>query len=749
MLSINCGLNTQFDLKILFSLLTFLFPFILVGQSDSSLPREVKSLKISRAIDKIVVDGLLDEETWKQAEKGIDFHQKSPRDDLKAALDTEFSLSYDDDFLYVSAKCYDSGSNYVVPTLKRDEAYWNADAVALIIDPLNEASSGFMFGTSSHGVQNDVLLGGGSGSGNYNDRWDNRWFAETKRYAEYWTAEMAIPFKSIRYKSGNTTWGINFLRNDKKNNRHDVWSQIPAQFWYIDLGYTGQLEWDSAPKEANGNINIIPYVKTAAFKDHKGSLEADYSYDAGVDAKIALSSALNLDLTVNPDFSQVEVDQQVTNLTRFSIFLPERRTFFLENSDIFSRVGYPSVQPFFSRRIGLDDDGNAVPILFGARLTGNVTNTTRIGLLNVQTKATTNQLAQNYTAATFSQRVFKRSRMQGMFINRQAFSKDDLSADDYGRNLSLKFNYLSEDSKFEFWSAAHKSFKPEVNGDDMFFENGLSYSGKNLAALFVYVFVDNNYYADTGFINMVENYDAEKNEIVRLGYHLLTLPISFTFFPENSKFANQHRIEYEGSLNLDPEGSLVERTNELSYELSLRNSSELSVSLAGTTTDLRFPFTFTGGTPLPKDRYTYQQVSFEYQSDERKFFQYELGVSGGSFYNGNLTSAALGLLYRVQPWGNFGAEIEYNKLSFPGEYGERSLWSVSPRVEISFNRYLFLTTFMQYNTQANNFNINSRFQWRVAPMSDLFLVYTDNYDTMGLTPKNRAVVLKFNYWIVL
>ena len=749
MLSINCGLITQFELKVFVSICVFVFPLILQAQNDVVTDREQKSIKIARTIDQITVDGMLEEETWEQADRGSDFFQKSPRDDVKAALKTEFSLSYDDNFLYVSARCFDSGNDHVVPTLKRDEAYWNADAVAIILDPLNEASSGFMFASSSHGVQTDVLLGGGTGSGNYNDRWDNRWFAETKRYDKYWTVEMAIPFKSLRYSGGNTTWGINFLRNDKKNNRHDAWSHIPAQFWYIDLGYTGELIWDEAPEKANGNFNVIPYVKAAAFKDYTENTKLDKSADAGVDAKIALSSSLNLDLTINPDFSQVEVDQQVTNLTRFSIFLPERRTFFLENSDIFSRVGFPTVQPFFSRRIGLDDNGNAVPILFGARLTGNATNTMRIGLLNVQTKATDNQLAQNYTAATFSQRVFKRSRLQGMFVNRQSFSKDDLIENDYGRNLSLKFNYLSEDGKFEFWSAGHKSFQPGIKGDDMFFENGLGYSGKNFSALFVHVFVDNNFYADTGFINMIENYDAAKDEIVRLGYHQMVLPVSYTIFPENSEYINQHSISYEGNLNLDPEGSLVERSNEFSYQLQLKNSSETSISFEQTTTDLRFPFTFTGGTPLPKDRYSYNQLSIDYQSDERKLLQYEIGVSGGSFYNGNLTSASLGLLYRVQPWGNFGAEVEYNKLSFPGEFGERILWAFSPRVEISFNRNLFLTTFMQYNTQANNFNVNSRFQWRFAPMSDLYLVYTDNYDTMGLTPKNRAVVLKFNYWIVL
>ena len=208
-------------------------------------------------------------------------------------------------------------------------------------------------------------------------------------------------------------------------------------------------------------------MNTSTFKDYETDDPSDTSFDVGLDAKIALSSSLNLDLTVNPDFSQVEVDQQITNLTRFSIFLPEQRTFFLENSRLFSQLGVPTAQPFFSRRIGLDEDGQAVPIIYGARLTGNITPTTQMGILNTQTKANDTQAGQNYTAATFSQRVFKRSKIQGLFINRQAFSDGEFSDTDYGRNLSLKFNYLSEDGKFGFWTGAHKSFKKGITDEDL------------------------------------------------------------------------------------------------------------------------------------------------------------------------------------------------------------------------------------------------------------------------------------------
>ena len=729
-------------------LVLFFIPILLLGQKDDRANQELYKLSIQRAKTPIHLDGILDEADWAEADVASDFWQKSPKADVKAVLRTEVRLTYDENFLYVGAICFDS-TNHVISTLKRDVGYWGGDAFGVILDPLNEATSGFMFGTNPYGVQNDILLGGGSGPRNYNDEWDNRWFVETNIESDRWTIEFAIPFKTLRFESGRDNWGINFMRNDKKNNRLDIWAQIPLQFWLIDLGYAGKLEWDQAPKKGKRNVNVIPYVNGSSFNDFSDEEPAENSFDAGLDAKITLTPSLNLDLTVNPDFSQVEVDQQVTNLTRFSVFLSERRTFFLENSDIFSQIGFPQIQPFFSRRIGLDENGQAVPILFGARLTGNATGTTRIGILNVQTKETADQLAQNFTAASFSQRIFKRSRLQGMFINRQAFQDGEAANQDFGRNMSLKFNYLNQKGTFEFWSGVHRSIKYDIDNDNYFFENGVGYSNERFSITGNHIYLGNNYFADVGFLNRVNNYDAERDTTIRLGYHYFLLPIEYRILPKNSRSINQHSLSYEGELTLDPKETFVEQTNVFDYQIEFKNSSDLSFSFENTTTDLRFPFTFTDATPLPIGRYQYNQANVSYGSDDRKLFQYGIDFGAGSFYNGTITSASLALLYRRQPWGNFGVEIEFNDLKFPDPYGATRLWAFSPRVEINFNRNMFWTTFLQYNTQLDNFNINSRFQWRFAPMSDIFLVYTDNYTTADFEKKNRALVFKLSYWLVL
>jgi len=735
-------------MRLYYLLLLLTMTIFAYGQTDNRENQQKYAVKIKRATGPIHLDGRLREADWETADVASDFWQKNPRDDVKAGLRTEMRLTYDNEFLYVSAVCFDS-TNHIVTTLKRDIGFWEGDGVGVILDPLNEATAGFMFCANPYGVQTDVALGGGTGPEHYGGEWDNRWFVETTISPDRWTVEMAIPFKTLRYETGRSTWGINFLRNDKKNNRQDVWAQVPRQFWFIDLGYAGQLQWDASPKKVNGNISLIPYVNTNLFKDFDENTPTDYNFDVGLDAKIALTSSLNLDLTVNPDFSQVEVDQQVTNLTRFSIFLPERRTFFLENSDIFSNFGVPIAKPFFSRRIGLDANGQSVPIAYGARVSGNITSSTRIGLMNVQTKSSDDQLAQNYSTAVVNQRVFGRSLIKGLFINRQSFEDGDLSKNDYNRNASLEFNYQNTDGTWQGWAGYHHSFKKDVKDDNTFTNLGGAYASRNFSALADWVSVGTNYFADVGFVNRVENYDALRDTTIRLGYNLFYLPIDYRFVPEDAKVINRFSAGLETVLTYDPSFDFIERTHFLNTGVEFKNSSEFSIGFQNNETDLRFPFSFTDGEPLPAGRYQHNRVGFEYDSDERKLFQFGLEVNTGGFYNGNLHSASAEFAYRTQPWGNFGFEVEYNRLEFPEAYGDATIWAFSPRIEISFNRNLFLTTFLQYNTQADNFNVNTRFQWRFAPMSDVFLVYTDNYAVNMFGPKNRALVLKVNYWLVL
>jgi len=293
---------------------------------------------------------------------------------------------------------------------------------------------------------------------------------------------MAIPFKSLRYDKNSKNWGINFIRSDRKANEFHTWTRIPVNFPGVDLGYLGSLEWSEAPPDPGSNISLIPYTTGSLISDKENNKKTIGDIGAGFDAKIAVTSSLNLDLTVNPDFSQVEVDRQVTNLSRFSIFFPERRNFFLENSDLFSSYGTPSIRPFYSRRIGLDPDGNTLPIIAGARVTGNIASRTRVGLMTMQTKASGDYAGQNYSALTMQQQMFKRTTIKGYFFNRQGFFNDNHKLknpiDEFGRNAGAEFVYQNEKGEWQGWLGYHLSVKPGVSGNNSYFSAGGGYFGR-------------------------------------------------------------------------------------------------------------------------------------------------------------------------------------------------------------------------------------------------------------------------------
>ncbi len=490
--------------------------------------------------DPITVDGILSEEIWSQLPVAGGFWMSYPVDDrrVEEAIRTEVMVTYDKQFLYIGAVCYGS-DDYVIKTLKRDAEFWDGDGFGVVIDPVNEKTNGFTFGVSPAGVQTEYLVTGQTGRRTdpepgrtrrgINMAWDNRWFCEVTNHADRWIVEIAIPFKTLRFDKAKHQWGINFFRRDARSNSIHTWAPVPIEFNEDDLGYTGVLSWSTPPEKASRNLALIPYVRTAAAKDYEAETETDYDFQAGLDAKVPISSSLNLDLTVNPDFSQVEVDEQVINLTLFDIRLPEKRVFFLENSDIFEDFGIPPMKPFFSRRIGLDDDGNPIPILYGARLSGNINQNLRIGVMNLQTRESDPFLPQNYTVAAFHQQVLERSVIKGYFHNRDALKSEN---PDYNRNMGLEFQYRSVDGRFQTFAGYSKSFSPGLKKKDYFYNTGIGYDNRNLSIYTNLAGLGKNYRADLGYIRGQEYYDAERDTSVFIGFNHWYTRFSYTFYAE-------------------------------------------------------------------------------------------------------------------------------------------------------------------------------------------------------------------------
>jgi hypothetical protein len=715
--------------------------------------REPKSIVIRKTSEVIVIDGELNEQVWKNADKATNFYQNFPYDTGFALSQTEVMLTYNNDYLYVAAKCYDTISNfdYVVTSLKRDWSYPISDAFVVTLDPFNDKTNGFSFGVNPWGVQREGLIANGGIMGVSTD-WDNKWFSEVKCNKDFWSVEMAIPFKTLRYKTSVNTWGINFSRNDLKRNENSCWNYVPRQFNISTLTYTGNLIWETPPPHPGHNLAFIPYLTGGANTDNtKNVVTINQVFNVGLDAKVAITPSLNLDLTLNPDFSQVEVDRQQTNLTRFSLFFPERRNFFIENSDLFARFGFSTIRPFFSRRIGLDK-GNIIPIIAGGRLSGKINRNWRIGLMNIQTQyksiGSDTILPNNYSVVALQRQIKVKSNFGFIIVNRHAFNTIKPVVNNFNRVAGFDYNHVSNNNKLLGKIFYHYAFTPQLKNDAYAHAVWINYNEKNYQVEYNHEVVGSNYIADVGFVPRLYNYDPINKRTVTIGFIRYEDYALYRFFPKNSRINNHGPGLYfnqYSTLDFKPNDRIINPN----YQITFQNQSNIKFNTNFLFTKLFFDTDVTqsgSSTLLNAGNYYYKNISTEYNSSPINKLNGNLSLTYGEFYIGKISSINSTVNYRLQPYGNISINYSYNLIDMPVNYNSAHLHLLGTRVEITFTKSVFFTTFLQYNTQINNFNINTRLQWRFKPMSDLFIVYAENYDTANIKIKNRAIILKLIYW---
>ncbi len=723
-----------------------LLPGFALHAQESLANQDKYQITLRPVSSRIQLDGIPNESFWEEADSVSQFWMKSPLVKPGAFPSTTVKLGYDSTFLYVAAWCHEIAP-VNVQTLRRDANYWRGDGIGIVLDPVNQHTFAYFFAVNPYGSQTDGLILGPNQS--VTDSWDGRFFAETSMNDGFWTAEMAIPLRSLRFSTENKAWGVNFVRNVLNQNELHTWAPVPIQFGATDINYTGRMNWLAAPTQETSNISLTPYLLAGYQKEPQAEKPVQSRFDVGLDARIGLASSLNLDLTLNPDFSQAEIDEQPVNLTRFNVLLPERRTFFLENRDVFTVFGTSTIQPFFSRRIGLDENGRSVPILFGARLSGNVAPDTRIGVLNMQTLAKGNNTAQNFSAIALHQQILKRSMIRALVTNRQAFTGGEFQKESYGRNAGLEAIYLREDGKVEAWAKYHHSFKPGIHNQNGMYATGFAYRSRNFSGTLEASGAGSNYFADMGFIQRIENYDSSRDTILRIGFHQVSNELTYSFYPENHPLLNRHWANLTNSVIYNPNGTLNESNHGLSYSFFAKDRRYLQFFTSFNQVNLQFPTRFVrSGEPLAPGYYNYAQGGFFFDTDSRRRWYFLSGADGGQFYNGHILRARGGVTYRIQPYGSLGLTANLNSVRLPDPNGHADILNITTRLDITFTKALFWTTFFQYNTQAKIFNINSRFQWRFAPLSDLYLVYTDSYDTPegALMDRSRTIVFKLNYW---
>jgi hypothetical protein len=698
------------------------------------------NLAIQKTSSAVKVDGLLNDSAWENADVARDFFMVLPMDTSIANVKTEVRMAYDDQFLYLIATCYHGAAgDYVVESLRRDFAFQKNDNFLFFFDPFEDKTSGFSFGANAAGAQWDGFIYEG---GKMDLSWDHKWISKVVNYKDRWVFEAAVPFKSIRYKEGMTSWGINFSRNDLKTFEKSSWAPVPRQFPTVSLAYTGNLNWDAPPPSTGANISLIPYVLGGISKDYNKGSPTDFRKEIGADAKISITSSLNLDLTVNPDFSQVEVDRQVTNLDRFELFFPERRQFFLENADIFGNFGYANIRPFFSRRIGLN-----VPIQFGARLSGKLNKDWRIGVMDMQTKSVAERdlPTQNFAVVSLQRKVFSRSNIGFLFVNKQSLryepDKDPVTPEhkQYNRTVGFEYNLASPGNYWTGKAMVLKSFSPGSGPRSITQAANLNYTSRKLLLSWQHEYVGKDFLAEVGYIP-------------RTGYVKMNPQAGFLFFPKKSVVLS-HGPLLQTVFYANEQFRKTDYEHSLTYRTTFRNQSVLNAFLSKAYIELLMPFdpTNTGSDSLATGtKHRFSTAYIEYISKPKSLFTYAANIRYGGYYNeGTRLQLTSEFGYRFQPHVGITMSSTYNDIRIPGTWGRRSFWLVGPRVDITLTNTFYFTAFGQYNEQTKNVNLNTRLQWRYKPASDFFIVYTDNYLPEYMSVKNRALVAKFTYWFSL
>lgn len=707
-----------------------------------------KSFTVKYISEDIVLDGVLDDPIWGMAESANTFQQYFPTDSVTAKAPSDIKMLYDDKNLYIGIRINTIGKDYVIPSLERDFRAGGNDNISLLFDTFNDGTNAFLFGINPYGVRREALItNGGSGLEGFTTSWDIKWKGESIIYDDYYTAEMVIPLTSFKFREGETKWRFNSYRFDMQSNETSTWVRIPQNQLIFNLAFMGDMMFEKPLGKSRTPLALIPYVNGITTNDFDSG-ESLNNFKVGADAKISVGNSLNLDLTLNPDFSTVEVDNFITNLTRFEIALPERRQFFIDNNDLFGGFGGGrDANPFFSRRIGIATDtaGNTIEnrIIGGLRLSGKINKDLRLGFLNLQTEEDSENGIPSNNNMMFSlqQKMFSRSNLGVFFINRQAVGASDFlpENEEFNRVMGIDYNLASEDNSWTGKFYLHKSFQPEDNEGNYSLGFNLGKNTRNFSAFVDAVKIDEEFNSDLGFIPRTDIFKLVNVFEARL-------------WPKKGKINNyeaQVFNEFVWRPGLDYQ--LGDHAISLETTAEFKSLEKLSTQFSRRYVFLTEDFEPTGNDgaiALPGNLgYNFSSFEMSFESDRRKVFSYSIEPGFGGFFNGNRYSLETGFDIRLQPKVRIGFNAQYDRIALPQPYSSADIFLISPRVGITFSKSIFWSTLVQYSNQRDNLGINSRLQWRFAPLSDLFIVYNDNYSVDLFAPRFRSINLKLSYWL--
>ena len=711
------------------------------------------------------LDGVVDEE-WMWMEPATDFVQQLPNEGQLSTENTEVRIGFTQDAIYIGVICFDSEPEAIVSTqAKRDGLLRETDSFEVLLDTYNDNQNGYIFATTPAGIEYDGQIihggqsrgtggptraGGGSGFGGaqrggasaFNLNWDGVWTVRTQVTQRGWEGEIAIPFRTLRYASETgQVWGVNFKRNIRRKNEQVFWAPVSRGFQFHRVSLAGKLQGLDVP--LHRNLQVIPFFLGGFQQDftpERASKEA--VHDLGLDMKYTLTSSLTLDLTVNTDFSQVEVDEEQINLTRFDLFFPEKRPFFLENAGYFE-VGTPrQVELFFSRRIGIDPSGVQTPILGGVRVSGKHREY-NIGFLNMQTEAVPGLVpANNFTAGRIAREFGRRSSVGVLAINKSATGETPDSAL-FNRTFGLDAN-IGLGEHLTLFNYLAKTQTPGLKGRDHAASSEVRYDSDLLAW-------------QAGYLEVGEDFNPEVGFVGRVNYRKPSYGVYLSPRPKNSRLIRRFwpHHSWQGYYRFDGQPESGFRHNDM--RVFFQNGSSVGFAYNQNFEQLFEPFEIFPGVILPVGPYHFDNWVLLLESDRSARLYGRVNFSKGEFYSGRIQT--LDLRTGIRSGAKFLLSTRYirNNVTLPA--GDFTTHLAVLQLNYSFTAKSYIQSLLQYNSAFHQIGANIRFALLRTSSTGLFVVYNSHFDTTGFDlhedslsgsralrrTQDRALIAKFTY----
>jgi Domain of unknown function (DUF5916)/Carbohydrate family 9 binding domain-like len=694
-----------------------------------------------------LIDGRVDDMSWSSTESFSGFIQQEPNDGEPATERTEIRLLLDRQNLYIGVICFDNEpQNILVSQSRRDADLDDTDSIQILLDTFNDGQNAFVFGTNPFGIEYDgqVMAEGQAGQGNrggFNLDWDADWIVRTGMTERGWEAEFAIPLKTLRYSPGQErTWGINVMRNIRRKNEQAFLAPVPRGYNLYRVSVAGKLHGLSLP--ARRDLKFLPYASAAVTDD--ATLRTDTvhrSGDVGLDVKWGVRADLTLDVTVNTDFAQVEADEQQVNLTRFPLFFPEKRPFFLENAQLF-QLGQPrAVDLFFSRRVGLSRDGEPIDIIAGGRLSGKLGGY-NVGLLNMQTDAAVNERvgqtvapANNFTVLRL-QREVGRSNFGAMFVGRQGVGSR-ATADDYNRAYGLDLGWqTSTNGRLTAFMARTDS--PQ------------SKDGSDYAGALSYGYTSELWNNGVGFTQVGDRFNPEVGFLQRRGYRRLEGRTNIRYQPKQWPWIRRIQPHFNYNAYMDLQNRLESSQGHWHFfDIQTLSGARFGYVIVTGQDRPRLPFTIyqdvTGRrVVVPSGEYAWAWGEFEGNTNQSAPISASLVHRIGNYYDGDYQSWRVTIGLRAG--ARLLSELGWNRddVTLPGGRFRNDL--VPMKVSYAFTSLASVQGLIQYNKQASTISSNIRLALLNRSGTGFFLVYNDRRDTSPFTPDEllgRSFIVKY------